>query len=106
MRNFIQTGDVLDHKPVAAVASGAVVVIGKRVGVAVADIAANDIGPVRVKGVVELACVSTALAQGDLLYWDATNARLTGTATDNTLAGYAASASANGVSTIWLHLNG
>lgn len=106
MKNFIQVGDVLDHTPVAAVASGAVVVIGVRVGIAVANIAAGETGALRVKGVVELAKLGTDTpAQGALLYWDATNSRLTTTASGNVLAGYAAKAAGSGVSTVWLHLN-
>lgn len=106
MKNFIQVGDVLDHTPAGAVASGAVVVIGARVGIAVANIAAGETGPLRVKGVVELAKLGTdAPAQGALLYWDATNSRLTTTASGNVLAGYAAKAAGSGVSTAWLHLN-
>jgi predicted RecA/RadA family phage recombinase len=106
MKNFVQIGDVLDYTPGSAVASGAVVVMGVRIGIAVADIAANQTGAVRVKGVVELAKLSTDTpAQGALLYWDAANARLTTTATDNVLAGYAAKAAGNGATTVWLHLN-
>jgi predicted RecA/RadA family phage recombinase len=106
MKNFVQIGDVLDYTPVSAVSSGAVVVMGVRIGIAVADIAANATGAVRVKGVVELAKLSTDTpAQGALLYWDSTNSRLTTTASGNTLAGYAAKAAGNGTTTVWLHLN-
>lgn len=106
MKNFVQEGHVLDYTPGAPVASGAVVVIGVRVGIAVSDIAANATGALRVKGVVELAKLgSDVVAQGALLYWDAANSRLTTTASGNVLAGYAAQAAGNGVTTIWLHLN-
>lgn len=106
MKNFIQPGDVLDHTPAGAVASGAVVVIGARIGVALANIAAGEPGALRVKGVVELAKLGTdVVAQGALLYWDDANDRLTTTASGNTLAGYAAKAAGNGATTVWLHLN-
>lgn len=106
MKNFVQIGDVLDYTAGSAIASGAVVVMGVRIGIAVANIASGDVGPVRVKGVVELAKLSTDTpAQGALLYWDAANSRLTTTAGGNTLAGYAAKAAGNGVTTAWLHLN-
>lgn len=106
MKNFIQVGDVIDYTPQAAVASGAVVVIGARVGVAVKDIAAGETGPLRVKGVAEVAKLGTDTpAQGALLYWDAANSRATTTAGGNTLAGYAAKAAGNGTTTVWLHLN-
>jgi predicted RecA/RadA family phage recombinase len=106
MKNFIQVGDVLDHTPAGAVTSGAVVVIGVRIGIAVANIAAGDTGPIRVKGVVELAKLGTdVVAQGAALYWDADDFRLTTTASGNVLAGYAAKAAGNGTTTAWLHLN-
>jgi predicted RecA/RadA family phage recombinase len=105
MKNFIQPGDVLDYTATADVASGAVVVMGARIGIAVADIATGETGAVRVKGVVELPKVTTAIAQGTPIYWDSVNNRLTATATDNTLAGYAAAAAGSGTTTIALHLN-
>jgi len=106
MKNFVQVGDVLDYSPAGAVAGGAVVVIGARIGIAVADIAANTVGALRVKGVAEVAKLSgDAVAQGALLYWDAANSRLTTTASGNVLAGYAAKAAGAGVTTVWLHLN-
>jgi len=106
MKNFVQIGDVLDYTPGSAVAAGAVVVIGVRIGIAVTAIAAGDTGPLRVKGVVELAKLGTDTpAQGALLYWDNTNSRLTTTASGNVLAGYAAKAAGNGATTVWLHLN-
>lgn len=104
--NFIQHGDVLDHTPVAAKTSGQVVVIGVRVGVCLAAIAANATGPLAVKGVFSLAKLSTdVVAQGALLYWDTANSRLTTTSAGNTLAGYAAAAAGNGVTTVALQLN-
>ncbi|RYF54922.1 MAG: DUF2190 family protein [Comamonadaceae bacterium] len=106
MKNFVQIGDVLDYTPGGAVASGAVVVIGARIGIAVTAIAAGETGALRVKGVVELAKLGTDTpAQGALLYWDAGNSRLTTTAGSNVLAGYAAKAAGNGTTTVWLHLN-
>lgn len=106
MKNFIQLGDVLDYTAAQAVASGVLVVIGARVGIAVANIPAGETGPVRVKGVVELAKLGTDTPeQGALLYWDAANSRLTTTEGSNVLAGYAALAAGAGVTTVWLHLN-
>lgn len=106
MKNFIQLGDVLDYTAAQSVASGVLVVIGARVGIAVANIPAGETGPVRVKGVVELAKLGTDTPeQGALLYWDAANSRLTTTEGGNVLAGYAAQAAGAGVTTVWLHLN-
>lgn len=106
MKNFIQNGDVLDYTPGSAITSGTVVVMGVRVGVAVTDIPASQPGPVRVRGVVELAKASADnIAQGALVYWSTTNGNLTTTAASNTLAGYAAAAAGTGVTTLRVSLN-
>ena len=106
MKNFIQLGDVIDHVAAANLTSGQVVVIGARIGIPVTDIASGATGPVRVKGVVELAKASAdVVAQGALLYWSAANSNLTTTASGNTLAGYAAAAAGAGVTTVRLALN-
>lgn len=104
---FIQPGNVLDHTAGSALAAGAVVVIGVRVGVLLAALASGETGSLQVTGVFNIAKLSTdVVAQGALLYWDATNSRLTTTAAGNTLAGYAANAAGNGVATVNIVLNG
>lgn len=104
---FIQPGNVLDHTPAAAVASGDVVVIGARVGVALADIAANATGSLQVTGVFQLAKkAADTVAQGALVYWDATNKYITTTASGNTLAGFAASAAGATTTAVNVKLNG
>lgn len=106
MKNFIQPGDVLDYTAGANITRGQVVVMGVRVGVAVSDIANGSSGAVRVRGVVELAKASAdTIAQGALVYWSAANSNITSTDSGNTLAGYAAAAAGNGVTTIRVALN-
>ncbi len=107
-KNYIQEGDVLIHTAGgAAILSGAVVLMGKRIGVALGDIAANAVGTVAVTGVWSVAKLSTdVIGQGDLLYWDAGNSRLTSTVGANTLAGYAAEAAGNGVAAVSIKING
>lgn len=103
---FIQPGDVIDHTPGSAVANGAVVVMGVRVGVALAAIAANEVGAVRVAGVFELPKLSTdVIAQGALVYWDTSPGEITTTSSGNTLAGYAVAAAGNGTTTCKVKLN-
>ena len=103
---FVQPGLVIDHTPAGAITNGQVVVIGKRIGVALTAIAAAATGPLQVDGVFTLAKLSTdVVAQGDLLYWDAGNSRITTTASTHNLAGYAVAASANGVATVNVKLN-
>lgn len=106
-KNFIQEGDVLAYTAGGtAIASGAVVLMGKRIGIALADIAANTTGAVSTDGVWSIAKLSTdVIAQGDLLYWDAANSRLTATSAGNTLAGYATAAAGNGVTTVNILIN-
>jgi predicted RecA/RadA family phage recombinase len=105
-KKYIQPGDVLDHVAVAVLTSGIGVLIGKRLGVALGNAAIGDTVALQVKGVFDMPKLSTdVIAQGDLLYWDNTNKRLTSTATSNTLAGYAAAASASGVATVHIALN-
>lgn len=106
-RKFIQPGEVIDFAAIAAILSGAVVLIGKRVGVALADIAAGETGPVQVSGVFEVDKVAgDAVTQGALLYWDAAASKMTTTVASNTLAGYAWKAAGAGVATVQIKLNG
>ena len=106
--NYLMSGDVLDYTNTtgAALASGAMVLIGTRVGVALANIANGATGSVRVRGVFTIAKLSTDTpAQGAALYWDNTNKRLTTTASGNTLAGYAAKAAGSGATTVEISIN-
>lgn len=103
---FIMSGDVLDYPAAAAISNGQVVLIGKRIGVALTAIAIGAIGAVQVKGVFTIAKLGTdAVAQGDLLYWDNTNFRLTTTVGTNTLAGFAFKAAGAGVTTVEVSIN-
>ena len=106
-KRFVQPGNVLDHTPAAAVNSGAVLVIGARIGVALADILANATGSVQVTGVFNLPKkAADTVAQGALVYWDATNQQITTTASGNTLAGYAAQAAAASTTAVDVKING
>jgi predicted RecA/RadA family phage recombinase len=105
-KNYVQEGDVLPHTPVGPVASGALVLIGKRVGIALGDIAAGAAGSLMVRGVFKVPKLSTdVISQGEELYWDAANSRLTETPGANTLAGYAAEPAAAGVATVNISIN-
>jgi predicted RecA/RadA family phage recombinase len=107
-RNYVQEGDVLDHTAGGiAIPSGAVVVMGKRVGIALADIPALTTGSASVTGVWNLPKVEAEVfAQGDELYWDDAADRLTKTAADNVMAGYAAAPAGAGVATVNIKING
>jgi predicted RecA/RadA family phage recombinase len=105
-KNYIQPGEVLDVTLSATITSGSGLLVSKRLGVALTDGASGDTIAVQVKGVFNLPKLSTdVVAQGDLLYWDNTNHRLTTTSTSNTLAGYATAAAGSGVTTVNIALN-
>lgn len=104
---YITRGVVMDYLAGANIADGAVLVIGTKVGVALAAIANGATGSVQMAGVFELAKLGTdVVAQGAALYWDTANSRLTTTAAGNTLAGYAYAAAGNGAATVQIVLNG
>ena len=108
MKNYIQDGTRMKYTNTGtAITSGSGVLVGTKLGVAVADIAATTgTGALCMKGVVNLPKLSTdVVAQGAALYWDDTNKRLTVTATSNTYAGYACKAAGNGVTTVDIDLN-
>jgi predicted RecA/RadA family phage recombinase len=92
MASYSQAGCLLDYTPTAAVAAGAVVLLGDTVTVAPLAIAANALGVVAVDGVWSVAKATGAVSQGVTLYWDATNSVVTTTASTHKVAGKAAAA--------------
>ncbi len=103
---YVQPGEVIDYTAGANIASGQVVLMGVRIGVALAAIANGATGSVQVSGVFTIAKLSTdVVSQGAALYWDNTNSRLTTTASGNTLAGYATAAAGNGATTVNIKIN-
>lgn len=108
-KNHVQPGVVADYTNASGsdIASGDVIVIGSRIGIALVDIADGATGSMQVKEVFELAKLSTdVIAQGAVVYWDATAGNITTTATDNTAAGYAFAAAGDGATVIDVQLNG
>lgn len=107
-KNYVQEGDVIDYANAsgATITSGTPVLIGARLGVALADIANGSTGSVQVEGVFTITKLGTdTVAAGALLYWDNTNKRLTTTASGNTLAGFAVAAAGAGVTTVNVKIN-
>lgn len=73
-----------------AINVGDVVVLGKRIVIALANIAVGATGDVTVTGVFQLPAVNNAeFNVGDAIYWDAQNQVATKVASDNPLAGWA-----------------
>ena len=107
-KNYVQEGDVIDYANASGstITSGTPVLIGARLGVALADIANGATGSVQVEGVFTIAKLGTDnVAAGALLYWDNTNKRLTTTASGNTLSGFAVAAAGSGVTTVNIKIN-
>lgn len=103
---FVQPGEVIDYTAGANIASGQVVLMGARIGVALKAIANGETGPMQVTGVFNIAKLSTDnMAQGALLYWDNTNSCLTTTASGNTLAGFAAAEAAATTTSVNIKIN-
>jgi predicted RecA/RadA family phage recombinase len=106
MATFVQRGEAIDYTPTAAVAAGAVVVMGTvGVGVVPVGLAAGEKGSLVVKGVVRHAkTANQAINQWAKVYWDATNSVFTGTASTNVLVGYAVATAAAGDATVDVQL--
>jgi len=104
MASYSQAGCLLDYTPTAAVAAGAVVLLGDTVTVAPLAIAANALGVVAVDGVWSIAKATGAVSQGVTLYWDATNSVVTTTASTHKTAGKAAAAAASGDASVMVLL--
>lgn len=115
--NHIQRGKVLSYANAtgAAIASGEVVVVGTRIGMALTDIANGAIGEVGMEDVFELPKATGAIAQGAVVYWDADGTPVGGTSgagaatttsTDNVEAGYAFAAAGESAATVQVKLRG
>jgi predicted RecA/RadA family phage recombinase len=106
MKNFIKGGHVLNYTNSTGdtILSGALLIIGALIGIAVANIAPTEVGAVNLKGVYEVPKAAGAITIGAKLYWDATNKNLTTTATNNTYAGIAYLGAAAGETTVQLLL--
>ncbi|QIG79985.1 DUF2190 family protein [Stakelama tenebrarum] len=92
MKNFVQDGDAIDFvAPSGGVVSGLLYVIGGFLCVAATDAAEDETFSGWTEGVFEFTkethATAQALDQGDPAYWDATEKRLTKTASGNVLVG-------------------
>ncbi len=103
---FVQPGEVIDYTAGANIASGQVVLMGARIGVALKAIANGETGPMQVTGAFNIAKLSTDnMAPGALPYSHHTNSRLTTTASGNTLAGFAAAAAGATTTSVNIKIN-
>lgn len=106
MKNAVGDGMTLEFTAGAAITSGDIVQVGDQLVIAVNDVANGEQGVGRTKGVYNLPCLGTdVVGQGDSLYYDSGNNRLTLTASGNQWAGTAWAASGNGVTTVDCNIN-
>ena len=105
-KNYIQDGDVLQLAPGADVASGTGYLFGAALfGVALTDAKNGVASSFAVEGVFSLAKTSAlAIAVGDRVFWDATNAVVNKTSLAQQQVGIAVAAAANPSSTVLVKL--
>lgn len=103
---YRQDDRTLDYTPGSAVLAGTVVVRGNMVTIVPVDIGASDKGSEAIEGVWNVPKDNSDVADGDLLYWNATGDPVSGTAGSgaftktggaNKLAGVALEAAGTGV---------
>ena len=104
--NYKYPGETIAFTATKNYASGALVIIGTVAGVALRDIAQNEVGDAKVTGVFELDAINTATAaQGAAAY--ATSAgKVTGDAASNTRIGTFWRKKKNGETTALVKLAG
>lgn len=97
MKNFVARGDVLEITAGADIKSGDGVLLGSLFGVAAVDIANGARGNINLTGVYTLPkAPSQAWTVGAAVYWDASEARCTTTASTNKRIGAAVAAVGSG----------
>lgn len=77
---YLGDGNRVDYTPVAAKASGDVVVVNGVVGIATQDIAAGALGSLGINGVWRMVKITGVIAVGTVVYWDPTGSPLGGVA--------------------------
>ena len=108
-----QTGDNLDYTPSAATTAGAPVLSNDQAGIVTTDLAASELGSIRVRGVVDVNKDSSAFSAGDPVYWDndgtdvggATGGAATVVATGNFFLGRALEAAGTAATEVEIALN-
>ena len=104
MKNFIESGDVIDYTASGTITSGQIVAVGKLIGVASKSGVSGDVIPVYLKGVFTLGKEADVIAAGDKLYFKSSNGTVTTTSSGNTFCGYAWAAAADTDTTVAVKL--
>ena len=108
-QNHIQEGSVMSwtNGSGADVSADDVVLVGKRIGIALGDIPKTAEGELAIAEVFAIPkAAPLVITQGALVYWDAADGNVNVTSTDNTLAGFAFKAAASADTTVQVKLNG
>ncbi len=107
MKNDVQLGENLEVTAPYDVASGAACLVGKIFGVAVKTALSGARVNIVRRGVFTLPTdTGTAYTDGDALYWDNANKRLTKTTSGNQLVGAAVGAKSSGAALTTVLLDG
>ena len=107
MNNYLQPGEVVQYTAGADIASGAVVPLTSRCGIALGDIANGATGSVALAGVYTVGkTTGQTWSIGQALYYVSGTAKLSTSASGNTPAGYAFAAAASDATTGELLLGG
>lgn len=107
-KNHVQPGAVMPWTNATGtdVASGDVVKVGLRIGIALENIANTASGQLAIAEVWEIPKVAPlVISQGDLVYWDVADANVNKTATDNFIAGFAFESAVSAATTVKVKLN-
>ena len=104
MATYIQQGEFVDYTPSGAgVAAGDVIALGNDFfGVALRDIADGEKGALATGGIFEFVSTGT-VAAGALVFWDASNKRVSTAAVSNTYIGRASAAAADNKCRVFLN---
>lgn len=84
---YVHDGHKIDYTPNAAVAAGAIVLLGSMVCVAPSAIAANALGALAIGGVWDVAKITGAIAAGAGVFWKAAGDPVGGTAGSGAASG-------------------
>lgn len=107
MKNLVQDGKILTLvTPTGGVVSGQAVLIGNLFAVSTGTYAEAEEGEYQVSGVFTLPKLSTdTIDQGQLVYWDNSNKRITETPNSNYKVGVSTVVAGNGTTTVNVKLD-
>ncbi len=105
MKNFVFSGKTIDVTLAAAVVSGAAMLIGTLLGVAVTSGGIGDVVVFNTEGVYDLPKAAGAITIGVNVYWDDTAKNITTTSSGNTLVGKCWVGAAGGDATVSVKIN-